>query len=206
MGKKHVHWQRLDALLFSPPNRWAATETAGCVSPTTRLASVMDSIRVHGKGSDKYDNVRIGINGRMDTLQAAILLAKFSIFPEEVVLRQKVADGYRRLLGGCKSFQVPVVPPGYNSVWAQYSVLAASEEHRKKAQAALKEASIPTAVYYPKPLHLQTAFSPLGYKEGDFPLQRGRIAQDLQPADAPLSHARGTGKDCRRFQAMRWVR
>ena len=73
------------------------------------------------------------------------------------------------MLGGCKRFQVPVVPPGYTSVWAQYSVLAASEEHRKKAQAALKEAGIPTAVYYPKPLHLQTAFSPLGYKEGDFP-------------------------------------
>jgi dTDP-4-amino-4,6-dideoxygalactose transaminase len=140
-----------------------------CFTDDPGLASVMDSIRVHGKGSDKYDNVRIGINGRMDTLQAAILLAKFSIFQEEVDLRQKVADGYRQMLGGCKSFQVPVVPPGCTSVWAQYSVLAASEEHRKKAQAALKEASIPTAVYYPKPLHLQTAFSPLGYKEGDFP-------------------------------------
>ena len=141
-----------------------------CFTDDPALASVMDSIRVHGKGSDKYDNVRIGINGRMDTLQAAILLAKFSIFPEEVELRREVAGRYSRMLGGCGAFRVPAVPAGFKSVWAQYSVLAASEDHRRKTQTALKEAGIPTAVYYPKPLHLQTAFAPLGYREGDFPV------------------------------------
>ena len=140
-----------------------------CFTDDAQLATVMDSLRVHGKGSDKYDNVRIGINGRMDTLQAAIILSKFSVFPEEVELRQEVAGRYERLLGGLNGLEVPRVPVGFKSVWAQYSVLSASEEHRKKLQAGLKQVGIPTAVYYPKPLHLQTAFSRLGYKEGDFP-------------------------------------
>ena len=140
-----------------------------CFTDDAQLATVMDSLRVHGKGSDKYDNVRIGINGRMDTLQAAIVLSKFSIFPEEVELRQEVAGRYERLLGGLNGLAVPRVPAGFKSVWAQYSVMAASGEHRQRLQEGLKQAGIPTAVYYPKPLHLQTAFARLGYKEGDFP-------------------------------------
>ena len=140
-----------------------------CFTDDAQLAAVMDSLRVHGKGSDKYDNVRIGINGRMDTLQAAIVLSKFSIFPEEVELRQEVAGRYERLLGGSNGLAIPRVPAGFKSVWAQYSVMAASGEHRQRLQEGLKQAGIPTAVYYPKPLHLQTAFSHLGYKEGDFP-------------------------------------
>jgi dTDP-4-amino-4,6-dideoxygalactose transaminase len=140
-----------------------------CFTNDAQLAAVMDSLRVHGKGSDKYDNVRIGINGRMDTLQAAIVLSKFSIFPEEVELRQEVAGRYERLLGGLNGLAVPHVLAGFKSVWAQYSVMAASGEHRQRLQESLKQAGIPTAVYYPKPLHLQTAFSRLGYKESDFP-------------------------------------
>jgi dTDP-4-amino-4,6-dideoxygalactose transaminase len=140
-----------------------------CFTDDPQLAAVMDSLRVHGKGTDKYDNVRVGINGRMDTLQAAIVLSKFAIFPEEVVLRQKVAQRYNELLAGVEGLTIPIVPTGYLSVWAQYSVLAASEDHRKRLQDGLKQAGIPTAVYYPKPLHLQTAFARLGYREGDFP-------------------------------------
>lgn len=140
-----------------------------CFTDNSNLAAVMDSLRVHGKGNDKYDNVRIGINGRMDTLQAAIVLSKFAIFPEEVVLRQEVAQRYNKLLSDVEGLTTPSVPVGYQSVWAQYSVLATSEVHRKRLQEGLKQAGIPTAVYYPKPLHLQTAFAQLGYKEGDFP-------------------------------------
>jgi dTDP-4-amino-4,6-dideoxygalactose transaminase len=141
-----------------------------CFTNDTQLAAVMDSLRVHGKGSDKYDNVRVGFNGRMDTLQAAIVLSKFSIFPEEVELRQQVAGRYERILRDVKGVTAPSVPDGYKSVWAQYSVLATSEAHRQRLQSGLKEAGVPTAVYYPKPLHLQTAFAQLGYREGDFPL------------------------------------
>lgn len=140
-----------------------------CFTDDATLCAAIDSIRIHGKGSDKYDNVRIGINGRMDTLQAAILLAKFSIFPEEIELRQEVAGRYRQFLGGVDGIALPRVPAACKSAWAQYSVLADTGPLRQRFQTGLKEAGIPTAVYYPKPLHLQTAFAHIGYHGGDFP-------------------------------------
>lgn len=139
-----------------------------CFTDDKTLYDMMKSLRVHGKGTNKYDNVRIGINGRMDTLQAAILLSKFEIFAEEVELRQTVADRYHQLLSGFEMITPPQVPAGVKSVWAQYSILAKDETQRSQLQAKLKAADIPTAVYYPKPLHLQTAYAPLGYKEGEF--------------------------------------
>jgi UDP-2-acetamido-2-deoxy-ribo-hexuluronate aminotransferase len=142
-----------------------------CFCDNDESAEKMLSLRVHGKGRDKYDNVRIGINARLDTLQAAILLAKFKIFPEEITLRQQVAERYHELLAAKTDRLIrPVVPEGVQSVWAQYSVLAADFEHRSALQKHLGENGIPTAVYYPKPLHLQTAFEPLGYRQGDFPV------------------------------------
>jgi dTDP-4-amino-4,6-dideoxygalactose transaminase len=140
-----------------------------CFTEDDQVAAAMDSIRVNGKGSDKYDNVRIGINGRMDTLQAAVLLSKFLVFPEEIELRQAVARRYNEMLGGLNGLTVPQVPAGKTSVWAQYSLLADTGELRERLQKGLKDAGVPTAVYYPKPLHLQTAFRHLGYREGDFP-------------------------------------
>ena len=134
------------------------------------ICATLQSIRVHGKGTHKYDNARIGINGRLDTLQAAILLAKLEIFPEEIDLRDHAARRYEDLLGPIDTLSLPTVPDGYWSVWAQYSVLAENGGERDKAQAVLKENGIPTAVYYPKPLHLQSAFAGLGYKKGDFPV------------------------------------
>jgi dTDP-4-amino-4,6-dideoxygalactose transaminase len=141
-----------------------------CFTDDANLAEIIDSLRVHGKGTHKYDNVRTGFNGRMDTLQAAVLLAKFDIFPEEIELRQQVARRYTQLLNQQAEVQAPAVPEEMKSAWAQYSVLAKDEAHRSKLQAKLKAADIPTAIYYPKPLHLQTAFESLGYKEGDFPV------------------------------------
>lgn len=135
-----------------------------------KTAEILRSIRVHGQGIDKYDNVRIGINGRMDTIQAAILLAKLDIFPEEVVLREQVAENYAKLLKDQASLITPAIPKGLMSVWAQYSLLARDSHCRKKFQDALAKAKIPTAIYYPKPLHLQQAFAYLGYKQGDFPI------------------------------------
>ena len=141
-----------------------------CFTDDGGLAEIMDSLRVHGKGHHKYDNVRIGVNGRLDTIQAGILLAKFEIFSEEIELRQQVAGRYTELLGAHANIQPPVVPPGYKSAWAQYSILAADRQHRSDLQNKLKQAGIPTAIYYPTPLHLQSAFSQLGYKKGDFPV------------------------------------
>lgn len=145
-----------------------------CFTDDDTLADVMRSLRIHGEGGHRYDNVRIGINGRLDTLQAAVLNAKFDIFPEEVELRQEVAGNYNELLSKARSTEIalqpPETPPDYLSVWAQYSLLAKNEDQRSQIQNRLKDAGIPTAVYYPLPLHLQTAFSGVGYGKGDFPV------------------------------------
>lgn len=136
-----------------------------------RLAEALISIRVHGQGTDKYENRRIGLNGRLDTLQAAVLLTKLEIFPEEIHLRQAAADHYARLLSDhSASLTPPFVPDDMKSVWAQYSVLTKDAQCRERVQKGLKASGIPTAIYYPKPLHLQTAFSFLGYRAGDFPV------------------------------------
>jgi len=140
-----------------------------CFSSDDSMAEILRSIRLHGKGSHKYENIRIGINGRLDTIQAAILLAKFSLFEEEVRLRQVVASRYNELLRSCQSLVKPDIPVGYQSVWAQYSLLARDEALRDTIIKYLQGKGIPTVIYYPRPLHLQAAFSFLGYREGDFP-------------------------------------
>ena len=140
------------------------------------------SLREHGKGSHKYDNVRIGINGRLDTLQAAILLEKLEIFESEIKLRQEVAARYS---DGLKDVvRVPHIPDGLMSAWAQYSVVT---DKRDVYLARLKELGIPTAIYYPRPLHLQTAFAYLGHQAEDFPISEQTIEPDLQPPHASVS-------------------
>lgn len=148
-----------------------------CFTDDDDLAEKMRSIRVHGQGNHKYENVRIGINGRLDTLQAAVLLAKFDIFPEEIKLRQDVARRYSEGLYSQHGLRPPIVPPGYLSAWAQYSILSEDESHRETCMSFLKEARIPSAIYYPKPLHLQGAFANLGYGMGDFPVSESCAAR-----------------------------
>ena len=131
------------------------------------LAELLKSIRVHGKGGHKYDNVRTGVNGRLDTVQAAILLEKLTMFPREIERREQIANDYTSKIG--EILKTPFIPEGFKSVWAQYSVLSEDSEHRTEMQARLKEKGVPSVVYYPKPLHLQTAYSDLGYSEGEFP-------------------------------------
>jgi dTDP-4-amino-4,6-dideoxygalactose transaminase len=134
------------------------------------LADLFRSIRVHGQGGDRYEHVRIGLTGRLDAVQAAILSIKLKILPEETEARQRVAASYAAVIEREQvSVEIPNVPPGYTSAWAQYSVLAADAESRSAFQAALSTAGVPTGIYYPKPLHLQQAFSALGYQRGDFP-------------------------------------
>ena len=123
------------------------------------------SILVHGRGSDKYDNVCIGLNARLDTVQAAVLLQKLKIFPEEIELRQKVASGYSRVLDGL--VKTPCVAEDSMSVWAQYCVCS---DRFEAIQAALRENDVPTARYYPIPMHLLKALDYLGYKKGDMPV------------------------------------
>jgi len=170
-GRKSCSFGNIACTSFFPAKPLGCYGDGGmCFTNDGNLATIMESIRVHGKGTDKYDNIRIGINGRLDTLQAAIILAKFEIFPDEVELRNKVADSYTRLLSGVSSLQTPFIPAAYKSVWAQYSLLTENEQRRAALQTKLQKEGIPTAIYYPKPLHLQGAFAYLGYKKGDFPV------------------------------------
>ena len=120
------------------------------------LAEVLRSIRLHGKGDHKYDNIRIGLNARLDTIQASILLEKIKIFNDEQKERQKVADYYNKML---KSIvQVPSIILGAKSAWAQYTIQLPDKISRQKLIDELKEVGIPTMIYYQKPLHLQEAY------------------------------------------------
>jgi UDP-2-acetamido-2-deoxy-ribo-hexuluronate aminotransferase len=148
------------------------------------MAGKLRSIRVHGQGQDKYDNVRIGINGRLDSIQAAVLLEKMEIFDDEIKLRNTVASRYSERLNG--SFTTPFVREDCVSVWAQYSILT---KKRDAVLEKLKSRGVPTAIYYPKPLHLQEAFRQLGHQKGDFPISE-EVAQSILslPMHPYLSH------------------
>ena len=134
----------------------------------SEIAEKLISIRNHGQGKSKYNNIRIGLNGRIDTIQAAILLEKMKIFPKELGQRNAIAKKYSQNLN--QYFKCQHVPEGYGSAWAQYSVLAASTKESSICMKKLKDSGIPAAIYYPKPLHLQDAFSDLNYSTGDFPV------------------------------------
>lgn len=132
------------------------------------LADAMRSIRVHGQGIDKYDNQRIGINGRLDTIQAAVLLAKLDIFEDELVSRNRVASQYTEALKGL--IETPLVADDRQSSWAQYTLKARDSEARERIIEHLREREIPSAIYYPVPIHLSRAYASLNYKHGDLPI------------------------------------
>jgi dTDP-4-amino-4,6-dideoxygalactose transaminase len=119
------------------------------------LVATLKSLRVHGQGTDKYDNVRIGMNSRLDTIQAAILMCKLDIFADEIEARQTVAARYTEALANC--VVTPTVPDDAISVWAQYTIRILGGR-RDQVAAKLRTAGVPTAIYYPKPLHQQTAY------------------------------------------------
>ncbi len=132
-------------------------------------AELMESYHIHGKGSDRYDNIRIGMNSRMDSIQAAILIVKLKAFAEhELVDVNKVAARYTELLHDV--VKTPIVPQGFYSSWAQYTLQLESKEQRAGLQAALKALDIPTAIYYPIPMHRQTAFNYLNPDENRCPV------------------------------------
>ena len=133
------------------------------------LAEILRSIRFHGKGDDKYDNVRIGMNGRLDTLQAAILLAKLTVFPAELVARQQVAAWYSEALSKIAEITPPRIAKHNVSAFAQYCILFA-DNSRNKVQETLGKNGIPSMIYYPKPMHTLKALVPLGYTQEMFPV------------------------------------
>lgn len=136
-------------------------------------AALLRSYRVHGKGSDKYDNVRIGMNSRLDTIQAAILLEKLAAFPDELRQRNRAAKNYETALSG--RYQTPVTPDGYLSSWAQYTLV---DENRDAIMADYKTKGVPTVIYYGTCMHQQTAFKDLGYSDTEFPVA-SRLARQV---------------------------
>lgn len=139
------------------------------------LAAILRSIRAHGQGSDKYDNVRLGMNGRLDTIQAAILLEKLKIFPSEIEARDRIAKRYNDDLRDMAG--APEVPESCRSVWAQYTLRIPGLD-RPRFQADMQAAGIPTAVYYPKPLHRQPAYNRYPVAGGGLPVAE-RLATEV---------------------------
>lgn len=131
------------------------------------LASRMASLREHGKGTDRYDNARVGMNGRLDTLQAAVLLAKLSVLDSELEGRRHIAQAYTQALSG--ALFTPVEPEGCSCCWAQYTLRARDVHQRDAIVLSLRQQGIPVMIYYPVPIHLSGAYAQLGYIKGDLP-------------------------------------
>jgi len=153
-GKKAGSFGDIATTSFFPAKPLGCYGDGGAIfTNDDEIADLIRSYRVHGKGADKYDNVRIGVNSRLDTLQAAILLEKLAEFPRELELRNEVASKYSAVLSEC--FTTPHVPDGYLSSWAQYTLI---NKDRDAIMLALKNAGVPSVVYYSKCMHQQTAF------------------------------------------------
>ncbi len=157
-GKRACSFGDISTTSFFPAKPLGCYGDGGAVfTDDDEIAALIRSICVHGKGAMKYDNVRIGLNSRLDTIQAAILSIKLKAFAEyEVADVNKVAEKYTEKLAGI--VKTPVVPEGFLSSWAQYTVQLKDRETRDTLQTALKEKGIPSMVYYPKPMHTQKAF------------------------------------------------
>jgi len=168
------HGRKLGTLADATTTSFFPTKPLGCYgdggaifTDDDNLASTLRSIRVHGQGSDKYDNIRLGLTGRLDTVQAAVLLEKLKIFDDEIAARNAVATRYTRGLGNVVT--VPQLAPDCTSVWALYTIRLPQGVDRDGFAADLKAKGVPTGIYYPKSLHQQTAYR-------DFPIAEGGLA------------------------------
>ena len=159
-GRKACSFGDISTTSFFPAKPLGCYGDGGALfTDNDEWAALLRSLRVHGKGTDKYDNVRLGLNSRLDTLQAAVLQVKMKHFDEELKAVNHVAKRYTELLSG--KVTTPVVPQGYTSSWAQYTIQA---DNRDEIQSRLKAAGIPSMVYYPRTMSQQTAFAYLNQK------------------------------------------
>ena len=171
-GKRACSFGDISTTSFFPAKPLGCYGDGGAIfTDDDEMADILESIRVHGKGKMKYDNVRIGLNSRLDTIQAAILSIKLKAFNQyELVDVNKVAEKYTKGLSQLKEkVKTPVIPENFYSSWAQYTIQLEDRSTRDKLQAELKAAGIPSMVYYPKPMHRQEAFFGYEYDDADFP-------------------------------------
>ena len=177
-GKKLGTFGTLTATSFFPAKPLGCYGDGGAVlTDDDELDGLLRSLRMHGQGSDRYDNVRIGLASRLDTIQAAVLSEKLKIFPDEIEARNVAARRYSEGLSDVVT--VPTVPDGFVSVWAQYTIRLAPGR-RDGFAAALKAEGIPTAIYYPIPLHRQQAYK-------HYPVGEGGLAVSERLADEVIS-------------------
>jgi len=154
-GHHPLHWSDVATTSFYPAKPLGCYGDGGALlTNDDNLAEAITSLRNHGQGVDKYDNVRVGLNSRLDTIQAAILLAKLEIFQGELEARQHIAERYCTALGNY-ALRVPRLLDGATSSWAQFTIEVDTPD---QFAAILKNSGIPTARYYPKPIHLQSAY------------------------------------------------
>ena len=169
-GKRACSFGNASTTSFFPAKPLGCYGDGGAIfTDDDNLAPLVRSLCVHGKGREKYENIRIGRNSRLDTIQAGILLPKFHALRDyEIDEVNRVAAAYSEKLKDM--VVVPSVREGFLSSWAQYTIMCVNEEMRDRLQARLKEQNIPAMVYYPRPLHLQQAFAACGHKAGDLPV------------------------------------
>jgi UDP-2-acetamido-2-deoxy-ribo-hexuluronate aminotransferase len=167
-GRKLGTFGHATATSFFPAKPLGCYGDGGAVlTDDAELLDRLKSLRVHGQGKDKYDNIHIGMTARLDTIQAAVLIEKLKIFPEEIVARERIAQRYNAALADVAI--IPEVTPGCTSVWAQYTIRLAPGKRGPLAD-ALKAQGIPTAIYYPIPLHRQVAYKAYPAAEGGLPV------------------------------------
>ena len=158
--KKACSFGDISTTSFYPAKPLGCYGDGGAIfTDSEELAELVDSIRNHGQGRNKYDNVRTGLNSRLDTLQAAVLLEKMELFDRELAQRNQIAEMYTERLKDVIS--VPAVLDGYSSCWAQYTLKADSSEDRERIIQAMEREGIPTAVFYPVPIHRAGAYEDL---------------------------------------------
>ena len=185
-GQKSCGLSTIGCTSFFPSKPLGCYGDGGAVfTADDALAEKMRQIRVHGQ-KVKHRHPLVGINGRLDTLQAAILLEKLTLLPEECRLRREAGKRYDTLLADIAGIQTPVIADGNDSVYAQYTI---QSENRDAISQKLKSAEIPSVVYYATPLHLQDAFTDLGHKPGDFPVSEKVAAQGLSLPMSPYISA-----------------
>jgi len=175
--------RRIGSFGFATATSFFPTKPLGCFgdggaifTDDDELAETLRSIRVHGQGSDKYDNVRLGLTGRLDTMQAAVLIEKLKIFEDEIAARNRVAERYARGLGNVVT--VPRLASGCTSIWAQYTIRLPKGVDRDGFAAALKAQGVPTMVYYTKSMHQQTAYKAFPVADGGLPVSE-QLSDDV---------------------------
>jgi len=177
------HGRKLGTLADATTTSFFPTKPLGCYgdggaifTDDDKLADTLRSIRVHGQGSDKYDNVRVGMTGRLDTVQAAVLLEKLKIFEDEIAVRNAVAARYTSSLGNIVT--VPQLAAGRTSVWALYTIRLPRGVDRERFAADLKAKGVPTGIYYPRSLHQQTAYRDFPVADGGLPISE-QLSSDV---------------------------